>query len=78
MSVRVKFRCLSISLPTEESPYNGAVHLLPVYSADPNSENGKFFNSTPGGKIEMNLVSEAAARQFEPGKEYYVDFTPAD
>jgi hypothetical protein len=48
-----------------------------VYSSDPNSENKKFWDYTPGGKIEMNLVKPETRKMFDMGKEYYIDFSPA-
>lgn len=40
-------------------------------------ENKKFFASTPSGQITMSCTHPEAWQQFELGKEYYVDFTPA-
>lgn len=48
-----------------------------VHSNDPNDENKKFWDTTPGGKIEMNLVNPEAVKCFTIGKQYYVDFTEA-
>lgn len=41
-------------------------------------ENEKFFASTPSGTIELGVLNPEAAQQFELGKEYYIDFTPAE
>lgn len=43
----------------------------------PDSENGRFFAATPSGEIRLGVVAEEAWSQFELGKEYYLDFTPA-
>lgn len=43
---------------------------------DGSEENDRFFRWTPSGQISMHCVNEAANKQFEAGKEYYVDFTP--
>lgn len=67
MSVRCKFVC---SFKEGQS-----VHFSPVYSGS--EENKKFFQATPGGQIAFYTVNESALDQFEQGKEYYVDFTPA-
>ncbi|MDE2106306.1 MAG: hypothetical protein KGL39_54300 [Patescibacteria group bacterium] len=32
----------------------------------------------PSADIRLNVVNPAASTQFEVGKEYYVDFTPAE
>lgn len=45
------------------------------------AENEEYFKYTPLGRIEMGILNEAAARQFEeagPGAEFYVDFTPVE
>lgn len=51
------------------------LHFAPVYTGS--DENREFFKSTPGGVVQFNLVNEAAASNFEVGKEYYLDFSPA-
>lgn len=51
--------------------------MSPVYSAVPGSENKKFWDASPAGEIRLGTVNPGAWRQFELGKEYYVDFTPA-
>jgi hypothetical protein len=68
MPVRCKFVC---SFKEGQS-----VHFSPVYSGS--EENQKFFQATPGGQIAFYTVNESALEQFEQGKEYYVDFTPAE
>jgi predicted ATP-grasp superfamily ATP-dependent carboligase len=42
------------------------------------SENEQFYAATPSGEIRVAMVSAAAARQFEIGAAFYVDFTPAE
>jgi hypothetical protein len=70
MTVRAKFR-VNCVVPSG----NGVrIDLHPVYDSDPNSENGKFFNATPWGHITLGTMNAAAAAQFTPGAEFYVDF----
>ncbi len=53
--------------------------MSPVYgNGDPNHENTKFWQASPGGRLELSVVNAAAVERFEVGKEYYLDFTPAD
>jgi hypothetical protein len=48
----------------------------PVYANnDPKHENSLFWRASPGGKVEMNCVNPEAWKQFELGKEYYLDFS---
>ena len=61
------------------SGWNGAtIKLQPVYSNDPQHENKKFWEATPSGSIELNINNPDAVEEFELGKEYFVDFTPAE
>lgn len=55
-----------------------SVIMSPVYgNSDPAHENTKFWASSPSGKFELNCINLEAANQFELGKEYYIDITPA-
>lgn len=45
---------------------------------DPNSENTRFWNASPSGELRLGCINLEAAKQFDLGKEYYIDFTPAD
>jgi len=73
MTVRAKFRVHCV-VPSG----NGfRIDMSPVYSADPESENGKFFQATPWGQITLGTVNAEAAAQFTPNAEFYLDFTPA-
>lgn len=89
MSVRAKFRCDSIThlithiydddlkqaVPTPAR----SIKMSPVYgNGDPNHENSKFWKASPGGSLSLDVVNADAVDQFEVGKEYYLDFTPAN
>jgi hypothetical protein len=53
--------------------------LSPVYANnDPKHENSRFWDSSPTGEIKLGTVNPDAWQQFELGKEYYIDFTPAN
>jgi len=71
MAVRAKVVCDGI----EEN----AVKFSTVYEqdADKDSENARFTRATPWGEIRLGIDNPAALEQFEAGKSYYVDFTPA-
>ena len=72
MSVRAKFRCNE----KNQSETGFALKFWPVTSGS--AENDRFYQYTPGGELTMSTVNDEAAAQFEVGKEYYLDFTPAD
>ncbi|MGD9726393.1 MAG: hypothetical protein AB7L09_21600 [Nitrospira sp.] len=55
------------------------LYFTPVYhKGDPAHENSKFWEASPSGKLELGTINEEAWSQFEMGKEYYLDFTPAE
>lgn len=66
--VRAKFTCTGNT--------NGVVTMQPVFSGS--EENKTFWKYTPGGSITLSITNPDAVNQFEVGKEYYVDFTPAE
>jgi hypothetical protein len=54
------------------------MNFAPVYGGtDANAENKLFWQATPSGKLEMQMVNPEAWSQFEMGKCYYLDFTEA-
>lgn len=83
--VRAKFRVSTVSASrmvtrwhddkttTQEEAVD--ITMYPVTSGS--DENKEFYSNTPGGLITLQTVNMAAARRFEQGKEYYVDFTEA-
>jgi hypothetical protein len=79
MSVRTKFYVVSL---TKQKMWNGedgvgiVINLSPPMSGS--DENKEFYKYSPSGSIELGTVNEGAAAQFEIGKEYYIDFTPAE
>lgn len=72
MSVRAKFTVSSV----EHTADGATVKLTPV--VDGSEENRRFYRWTPSGSITLGIVNREAARQFEPGRSYYVDFAPAE
>lgn len=71
MTVTAKFKCETITLNEQ----GATIGMRPVYgNGDPNHENTRFFSFTPSGKIEMGIVKGEAAKEFAPGREYYVRF----
>lgn len=62
---------------TMKQPYEDGFYLsfCPVYTGS--EENKKFFKYTPGGSVSGGF-NHAEAEKFEVGKEYYLDFTPAE
>lgn len=78
MAVRAKFfvRAITRTLHWDKSKGTVAtIQLSPVTGGS--EENKAFFEASPSGSIDLGTVNEAAAEQFELGKEYYIDFTQA-
>lgn len=73
MSVRAKMKCEEVELQADGE--GGLVKLSPVTSGS--HENEQFYKYTPGGSLTLSTINGAAMQQFELGREYYVDITPA-
>jgi hypothetical protein len=76
--VRAKFTCISNEPNGAQTPEDkgSTIVLHPVIGGSP--ENEQFYKWTPGGSIVLSTINEAAANQFEVGKSYYIDFSPAE
>jgi len=73
-TVRAKFKCQSVK--ESEGGYK-EVEMMAVMDGD--GENGDFNKYTPNGQFKMQISPETkAVDYFEPGKEYYLDFTAAE
>ncbi len=75
MAVRGKFKLVE----STQVDYNADVRRLKFQAVcnDGTEENAKFHKYTPSGEVSMTVDNPAASEQFEIGKQYYVDFTPA-
>ena len=83
MNVRAKFQCNSVTLaPSARKDSNNTwvTVLSKTWRFDAvtsgSEENKRFFDSTPGGKVELFCVNPEV--EFELGKEYYLDFSSVD
>lgn len=87
MTVRAKFIITKIERTlshrkNEEGNYVPAelwtIHGNPVYgNQDPNHENTRFWQASPSGSLALGTVNPEAVKEFDVGKEFYVDFTLA-
>lgn len=78
MSVRAKFKVNEIRRHQYGTDEMQTIAMTPVYCDKEGSENHEFWNATPQGKVELGVINLKAANFFELGKEYYLDFTPAN
>lgn len=72
-SVRAKFVVQSVK---ETKSGTEEVEMRPVMGGS--EENEKFWEASPYGSLELGIDNEEAHGIFEPGDEFYVDFTPAE
>lgn len=77
--VRAKFTVREIVRTKHWDKSKGEIQTIVLNPVcDGSAENRTFFEATPVGEIKLGTVNETAARQFELGQAYYVDFTPAE
>ncbi len=74
-SIRCKFVCTSVtkSKGWGDHEFLYAARFEAVQGGS--DENKSFFAATPCGSVEVSTV---ASDKFEVGKEYFLDFTPAE
>jgi hypothetical protein len=74
--VRAKFKCESVS-PTINDSEEGLANIKLSAVIDGSEENKEFFRWTPSGQLILSCVNPNVNKQFEVGKEYYIDISPA-
>ena len=72
MTVRAKFYVTEVV----QTANGGRVRMMPVTSGS--DENKEFFKWTPSGSLDMGTINEEALKEFVPGQECYIDFTPIE
>ncbi len=81
-TTRCKFRCNSIELFNPQGAVAGGVkvNLTAIYPNDTDgykhsAEDHAFFNATPSGTLTMYVQNPYGAELFQPGDDFYLDFT---
>lgn len=69
---RCKFKCKS---KTEFDDGLANIHMEPVQEGS--EENKQFFKYTPSGFFDLTSINPEVAKEFQVGKEYYIDITQA-
>jgi hypothetical protein len=79
MTVRAKMKAYAVTPMHSGNPneVSAEIRLMAVYE-DGNPENRTWSKYTPSGEIRLFITNPEAIAAFEPGKSYYVDFSPAD
>jgi len=87
MTVRAKFACTAkIVRPSSQEGFDEEAALsfsavcgnFNAEGEDEHPENRIFGKWTPSASLTMTIRNKVAYDQFEQGKEYYLDFTPAE
>jgi hypothetical protein len=76
MKTRCKFKCDEVTTQKhwdQEKGFLYSVKMSPVVGGS--EENKAFWAASPSGLFQLSCVTP---NLFEPGKEYYLDITPAD
>lgn len=75
MTTRAKFRCASVER-FSENPEGVRVYRFNAVTDTSTPENERYARYTPIGELKMHVDNPAVS--FEVGKDYYLDFTPAE
>lgn len=74
-TVRAKFRCTSVERFTADGDGQVVYRFAAQYD-DSIPEDQRFTRYTPSGELRMTVDNPNV--NFQPGKQYYLDFTPAE
>lgn len=74
MNVRAKFVCRTITSHSWSASVR--TYKFDAVCADEVPENQRYHKYTPGGSLDIQVDNPAV--NFELGKSYYLDFTPAE
>ncbi|KAA0686021.1 hypothetical protein DTW90_34615 [Neorhizobium sp. P12A] len=76
--VRAKFRVMNIDAAQNADPNNVfvTIRMIPVWEHD--GVNKAWSKATPSGELKISITNPAAIDKFDLGKEYFLDFTPAE
>jgi hypothetical protein len=73
-----------VAIRNVERPYAGCetITFNPVtgneqFGPNGESENNTYARYTPSGEIKLSITNPSLHNLFQPGQEFYVDFTPA-
>ena len=75
MSVRAKFTCTRVWQVTK---YQGGDPEVYEVEFEAVSDDQPWSQWTPSGSLVLRTVNEGAVKQFEEGKDYYLDITVAE
>lgn len=78
--VRAKLQCVNVDhneTTTTERTFE-AVSLSAVYSGDPEDPNYTYSQATPSAGVNMYISNPGAFGFFQKGKQYVIDFMPAE
>ncbi len=78
MAVRAKFRCTyetNKKWGPEDSHVSRSYDFTAAYDSE-TPEDQRYAKATPSGTLTIQVDNPAVT--FEPGKSYFLDFTPAD
>lgn len=74
--VRAKFVLTNVA--PRSTPDSGSDLTFNAQYDETIEEDRRYSRYTPSGSLSMHVDNPAALAQFEQGKAYYLDFTPAD
>lgn len=74
MSVRAKFNCTEKKADEHD---DSIVYVRFEAVVDEDGDNAQWSKWTPSGSVAMAITNPAAHNEFEVGKSYFLDFSPA-
>ncbi len=72
-NTKAKFYCTKNEVVNENEHAIGFSAVI-----DGSEENERFFSLTPSGQLELQVVNQKTAENFEVGQEYYLTISPVE
>lgn len=76
--MRAKLQIASVTKHTTSEVLKFHAVCAKSYPADGSDENNTYAKYSPSASLEITIANPALLGKFEPGEQYYVDFTLAE
>lgn len=78
MNMKAKLKVVSVEKGEGWEQLKFGAVAAKQYPSDGSDENNTYAKWTPTAQLSMTITNPSLHGQFEPGQEFYVDFTPAE
>lgn len=78
VTMRAKFEVLEVKRYAHSDVIRAIAVAAKTYPEDGSDEDNTYAKFSPSGELTLTIANPALLGKIEPGKKFYLDFTPAD